>query len=108
MTLEVDIENLTHYNEVLQEFKDKLVVVDFHAEWCGPCKMIAPKLKAMAKEFEGEIKVLKVDVDEADDVAMKEKISCMPTFMFYKGGNKVAEFSGADPKALRSKIEELK
>jgi len=108
MTLEVDIENLAQYNEKLQEFKDKLVVVDFFAEWCGPCKMIAPKLEAMAKEFEGEIKVFKVDVDEADDVAMQEKISCMPTFIFYKNQKKVAEFSGADPKALRSKIEELK
>jgi thioredoxin 1 len=104
----LEIESLQQYNEKLAEFKDKLVVIDFHAVWCGPCKMIAPQLEAMAKEFAAEIEVFKVDVDEAEDVAMKEAIKCMPTFLFYKGEKKVAEFSGADAKALRNKILELK
>ena len=82
----MDIESLAQYKEQLAAAGNTLVVVDFHATWCGPCKQIAPRLKALVAEH--EVILLKVDVDDADDVAKEEKISAMPTFFFYKVGNK--------------------
>ncbi|CAG0884732.1 unnamed protein product [Cyprideis torosa] len=95
------------FNNALKQAGDKLVVVDFHATWCGPCKMIAPKLVDMSKELP-DVVFLKVDVDELEDVAAKYQVSCMPTFIFFKNGNKVHEFSGANAEKLRGEIERLK
>ncbi|XP_018007553.1 thioredoxin-2 [Hyalella azteca] len=78
---------------------EKLVIVDFYATWCGPCKVIAPKLEALGKEM-SDVVILKVDVDECEDVAMTYKISCMPTFLFFKNGQKVDDFSGANYEKL--------
>lgn len=68
---------------------DKLVVVDFFATWCGPCKMIAPKVEEMEAEFKDTVVFLKVDVDEAEDAAMEYNITAMPTFLFIKNNKKV-------------------
>merc|ERR1712156_544025 len=62
-----------------------LVCVDFFATWCGPCKMIAPKLEAMSKEMDGKVIFLKVDVDELEDLAAAQEVKAMPTFAFFKG-----------------------
>lgn len=82
----------------------KLVVIDFFAEWCGPCKMIAPKLEEISSTMSDKVVVLKVDVDECEDVAMAYKISSMPTFVFIKNGKPVHQFSGANESTLRSTI----
>merc|ERR1712055_85046 len=82
----------------------KLVVVDFFAVWCGPCKMIAPKLEAMDAEM-ADVVFLKVDVDECEELAMEYQISCMPTFLFFKNGEKVATFSGANEAKIKETIE---
>ena len=71
-------------------FLGKLVVIDFFATWCGPCKMISPKIEAMAGEMSNVV-FLKVDVDEAEDVAQEYNISAMPTFIFLKNGQKVKD-----------------
>ena len=71
-------------------FLGKLVVIDFFATWCGPCKMISPKIEAMAGEMSNVV-FLKVDVDEAEDVAEEYNISAMPTFIFLKNGQKVKD-----------------
>ena len=63
-------------------------MIDFFATWCGPCKMIAPKLEQMDKDMDNVV-FLKVDVDEAEDVAQEYNISAMPTFVFLKNGQKV-------------------
>ncbi|KAG5900048.1 hypothetical protein JTB14_009126 [Gonioctena quinquepunctata] len=83
---------------------DKLVVIDFHATWCGPCKMIGPKLEELAKEYTN-ILILKVDVDECEDIAMEYNISSMPTFVFIKNKNVVHTFSGANYEKLKQNIE---
>nr|CAD7428044.1 unnamed protein product [Timema monikensis] len=76
------------FDAKLAEAGDNLVVVDFFAVWCGPCKMIAPKLEEMAAEYP-DIVVLKVDVDECEDLVAIYEISSMPTFVFIKNKAKV-------------------
>ncbi len=71
------------------------VLVDYWAEWCGPCKMIAPLLEEMISEYEGKIKVVKVDVDSNKEAAAKYNIRGIPTLMVFKSGEPVATKVGA-------------
>ncbi|KOX71264.1 Thioredoxin-2 [Melipona quadrifasciata] len=89
----------------LEKAGDNLVVIDFFATWCGPCKMIAPKLEELSKEME-KVVFLKVDVDECEDITSEYEITSMPTFVFIKN-NKVT-FSGANYDKLKSTIEKNK
>ncbi|KAM6959570.1 thioredoxin b [Tautogolabrus adspersus] len=101
-----EVENLVNFQNILKEAGDKLVVVDFTATWCGPCKQIGPKFVEESKKPENKnVIFLKVDVDEAEDVSSECKISCMPTFQFYKNGVKIDEFSGANHPTLLEKIQ---
>nr|XP_002132022.1 thioredoxin-2 [Ciona intestinalis] len=95
-----DIRDLAEFNKALADAGNKLVLVDFHALWCGPCKMIAPTVKELANTHADKLVVLKVDVDEAADVAEQAEISAMPTFIFYKNGKQVATFKGANKEKL--------
>ena len=83
-------------DEVLKS--DKPVLVDFWAEWCGPCKMIAPSVEEIAKEYEGKLKVGKLDVDHNQQVSMKFGIRSIPTLLIFKGGRVVDQVVGAVPK----------
>ena len=83
--------------EVLES--DTPVLVDFWAEWCMPCKMLAPTIDQLADDFEGKVKVGKVDTDSNRDVSMKFGISAIPTVMLFKGGEVVKKFVGVTPKA---------
>jgi len=85
----------------------KPVVVDFTATWCGPCQMIAPEFQSLAEAHQ-DIEFIKVDVDENEDTAQACGIQAMPTFHFYKDGNKVHEFSGASKEKIVQGIEKLK
>ncbi|XP_001356371.1 thioredoxin-2 [Drosophila persimilis] len=89
----------------LQQAGSKLVVLDFYATWCGPCKMIAPKLAELATQYADNIVILKVDVDESEDIAMDYNICSMPTFVFIKNTNKVEEFAGANAQRLEDVIK---
>ncbi|MEW5746708.1 MAG: thioredoxin [Nitrospirota bacterium] len=85
-----------------------VVMVDFWAVWCGPCRMIAPTIEELAKEYAGKIKVGKLNTDENPDVASKYKIMGIPTVMFFKDGQKVDQIVGAVPKPqLKAKIDAL-
>lgn len=85
-----------------------LVMVDFWAVWCGPCRMIASTVEELAKEFAGKVKVAKLNTDENPDIATKYKIMGIPTIMFFKDGQKVDQVVGAVPKPqLKSKLESL-
>ncbi|MBO8905147.1 thioredoxin, partial [Staphylococcus aureus] len=84
---------------------DKLVVVDFSATWCGPCKMIKPFFHSLCDKYSNVV-FLEVDVDDCQDVAADCEVKCMPTFQFYKKGQKVGEFSGANKEKLEASITE--
>lgn len=82
--------------EVLKS--DLPVLVDFWAEWCGPCKMIAPTIEQLAGEYEGKLKVGKIDVDVHQQMAMKYNVRGIPTLLIFKGGKPVEQIVGALPK----------
>jgi len=94
------IQTTEEFNEVIKG----LVVIDFTAAWCGPCKAIAPKFAAMAEKYT-DIKFFKVDVDDLEDVAATAGINAMPTFQVYHNGEKVAEVTGANPTKLEEMIQ---
>ena len=96
-----------------QDFKsdvlesDKFVLVDFWAEWCGPCKAIAPSLEEISEEMKDKLKVVKVNVDENPTVSQSYSIRSIPALMIFKNGVKVSEKMGALPKsALQEWVNE--
>ncbi|KAL3939501.1 MAG: hypothetical protein SGBAC_005786 [Bacillariaceae sp.] len=101
------IADMDEWNALMEISKSKAVIVDFTATWCPPCKMIAPIFGAMADKTP-EVEFVKVDVDEAQEVAAMCGISAMPTFQVYKGGAKVDEMRGADPKGLEAMVTKHK
>jgi thioredoxin 1 len=85
-----------------------LVLVDFWAVWCGPCRMVAPIVDEIAKDYDGKLKVVKLNTDENPDIAGKYQIRGIPTLMFFKGGQTVDQVVGAVPKAqLKTKVDAL-
>jgi thioredoxin 1 len=82
--------------EVLQE--NLPVLVDFTAVWCGPCKMLDPVVKQLAQEWQGQVKVVKLDVDDNPNLAMQYQIMGVPTLMLFKDGLPVERVTGYQPK----------
>jgi thioredoxin 1 len=102
----VNVTSATWASEV-EQYKG-LVLVDFWAPWCGPCKMIAPTIEELAGEYVGKAKVAKVNTDENSDIASKFRIMSIPSLLFFKDGQKVDQVVGAVPKAqLKTKIDAL-
>ena len=88
-----NVSDATFEKEVLQSKEP--VFVDFFAEWCGPCKAMAPALEQVAAEMHGKIKVVKLDVDQNPDTTQKYRIQAMPTLMIFKDGQVAAQRVGA-------------
>lgn len=85
---------------------DVPVLVDFWAEWCGPCKMIAPSIEELANEYDGRAKVGKVDIDSNQSTSMKYGIRSIPALLIFKGGEVVEQIVGAVPKGqIQSKLD---
>lgn len=84
----------------------ELVMIDFWAAWCGPCRMISPTVEELAKEYGSRIKVMKLNTDENSEVASRYKIMGIPTIMFFKNGEKLDQIVGVVPKQqLKAKLD---
>jgi thioredoxin 1 len=94
MAAEVTSKNFK--KEVLEA--KRAVLVDFFAEWCGPCKMMSPIIDELAKKMEDKIKIVKVNIEESGGLAGEYGIMSIPTFLFFKNGKIVEQVSGAMPK----------
>lgn len=95
--MEITLTKDNFKNEVLESAVP--VLVDFWAEWCMPCKLIAPALSEIAAEYEGKLKIGKLNVDEYGDIAMQYQVRGIPNLKIFKGGRIVEEIVGAVPKA---------
>ncbi len=107
--MSVDVQSVsldTWDKEVLKS--PNVVMVDFWASWCSPCKIVAPTVAELAKEYEGKAKFVKVNTDENQDLATRYKIRGIPTLMFFKNGEIVDQIIGAVPKTqLKAKLDTL-
>lgn len=84
------------------------VLVDFYADWCGPCKMMAPIVHQLADAYEGQMKIGKLNVDNTLDIAQKYRVMSIPTFIFFKGGEAVDTIVGGMSKnELENKIKQM-
>ncbi|XP_067026139.1 thioredoxin-like [Acropora muricata] len=101
----VELETKEDFGNFLKEAGEKLVVVDFFATWCGPCKKMSPTIKKLAEEYADKVFFAKVDVDENAETAEAEEISAMPTFKLYKNRVKVDEFVGANSEKLKELVQ---
>ncbi|MSS62931.1 thioredoxin [Velocimicrobium porci] len=94
-------------SEVLES--NKLAVVDFYADWCGPCQMMAPIVEKLANEYEGEVVIGKLNVDEESGISRQYRVMSIPTIIFFKNGEAADKIIGAvSEDELREKIEKLK
>lgn len=98
MSKPVVITDSNFEDEVLKS--DKPVLVDFWAEWCGPCKLVAPVLEEIAKDYNGKVKIAKLDVDHYQVVAARYGIRSIPTLMVFNNGEVVDQVIGAVPKPM--------
>lgn len=106
MSKPLTVTDSTFEDEVVKS--DKPVIVDFWAVWCGPCKMIAPILEEVATEYDGKLKVAKIDVDSNTRIASQYGIMSIPTLLFFKDGKVIDQVIGAIPKAqLVNRLEKV-
>ncbi len=103
MALEFTTEN---FEEIIAS--DKVTVVDFWAQWCGPCKMVGPVIEELAGDYDGQANIGKVNIDEQGDIAAQYGIRNIPTILFIKNGEVVDKQVGAVPKStLEDKLKAL-
>lgn len=107
-----ETEETMEYKFTAQNFEEEVlkselpVLVDFYADWCNPCKMMAPVVEALAGEMEGKIKVGKCNIDDNLLIAQKYHVASIPTFIVFRDGQPAATFMGAMPaQQLRSQVE---
>ncbi len=91
--MEINLTSTTYEGEVLKS--DVPVIVDFWADWCGPCRMVAPVISQLAKEYDGKVKVCKVNVDDEGEIAAQNAIVSIPTVILFVDGKPVKKLVGA-------------
>jgi thioredoxin len=107
---ELETKSLPHLKS--EEFEQEVLksqtpaVVDFYADWCGPCRMVSPIIEQLSKEYDGKVKFAKLNTDENPDIAMKYGIMSIPTIMIFKNGQIASTVIGAGPASMyRQKID---
>ena len=96
--------NDANFDQIINS--DKPVLVDFWAEWCGPCRMVGPAVEQLSRSMNGKIRVAKLNVDENQEIALKYGIQSIPSLIVFKGGKEVARTIGAAPKEAYQKFVE--
>lgn len=105
MELKITSENFK--TDILES--DKLAVVDFYADWCGPCQMMAPIVEKLAEEYEGSVVIGKLNVDEESDISRQYRVMSIPTIIFFKNGEVQDKIvGGISAEELKEKIEKYK
>ncbi len=100
------ISSETFENEVIKSSEP--VLVDFFATWCGPCKMVGPVLEKLSEDYAGKVKFAKLDIDKAEELAMKYNVFSVPSMLIFKNGEEAGRIVGALPPAeISRKIDEL-
>uniref|UniRef100_A0A1A9VRG8 Thioredoxin domain-containing protein n=1 Tax=Glossina austeni TaxID=7395 RepID=A0A1A9VRG8_GLOAU len=89
----------------INEAGEKLIVIDFYASWCGPCKIISPKLEELSAQYSDKALVLKVNVDDCEEIALEYNVTSMPTFVFMKNRQIIDVFVGGNPEKLVKNME---
>ncbi|MBN1697329.1 MAG: thioredoxin [Spirochaetales bacterium] len=98
--------NLPKSFEELIRTSGKPVLVDFYADWCGPCKMVSPVIQRIAKEYSGKLLTIKIDIDRKKDIALHYGINSVPTIMMFFQGKELMRLQGARPyDSIKSNIE---
>ena len=106
MAYPIDVNDVDFQSEVLSS--DIPVLVDFWAEWCGPCKMVAPVVEKLANDYEGVVKFAKVDVDQNPGLSGKYGVRSIPTLLIFRGGSPIEQVVGAvSESALKEKLESV-
>jgi thioredoxin 1 len=95
--------NTTNWNDIVVN-SDIPVLVDFWAEWCGPCRMVSPIVEQLAQSLDGKVKVSKLNVDQNQEIAMKYNVQSIPSLILFKNGNEVARTIGLSPKEKYEKF----
>ena len=95
--------NTTNWNDIVVN-SDIPVLVDFWAEWCGPCRMVGPIVEQLAQSLHGKVKVSKLNVDQNQEIAMKYNVQSIPSLILFKNGNEVARTVGLSPKEKYEKF----
>lgn len=95
--------NVSEFQTILES--DQKVIVDFYAEWCGPCKKISPLFESMAKQYQDTMKFVKINVDESEDIANLYAVTSLPTFIAFQNKTELKRLGGASPAGLIALIE---
>ncbi|MBN1621279.1 MAG: thioredoxin [Endomicrobiales bacterium] len=95
--MKVKVLNSSNFKQEVLD-ANETVLVDFYADWCGPCRLVAPVIEDLAEKYAGKVKMCKLNVDDSGDVAMKYGIQSIPTVLLFKNGQQVDGFLGAQPR----------
>ncbi|MCO5585152.1 hypothetical protein L7F22_039084 [Adiantum nelumboides] len=107
--IKMSVQAITSYEDFQKIINgDKIAAIDFWATWCGPCKMISPLFEKFANDAPADqIAFYKVDVDEQEQISQEVGITAMPTFVFFKNGQKITQTVGANPQQLQAAIKQV-